>query len=230
MPQTELVWNGSQYVSTTPTAPLRGQRPLIAMISGNNNQAAIQYLQYEDMVVGANVVIGESVPVQGWIDALGEAACVIINDDPAEACIAVPSTVVIKGNKSFVLLQANDEVVKAAVAAGGQVFGRYHHVLCGEGISSLWNGVISSAPVDNSQTFLSLPSMVAGGQAVRVLDVDNQTFPATKILVCGAAAEGGAEKLLLGLTGGKKEAVVQALLAKASVAQADAKNIASLLA
>ncbi len=228
-------WMGDHYEEVKPTVAVQGQRPIVALVGGPGNHAAVQFLQYENAIVGASVVVGQDCPVSGLIHSLGYATTVVLNESELPL-IALPSSVFIKNQQSIVVVNADDSVVEAGVNAGATLYGRYHHTLATAGVASLWNGMVTFATKASIATFQPVPHVVVQGQAVSVLEPDNFTYTATHIVLY--EPKGKAEvlkgeeavKKLLEITEGKKEVVIKELLDKATVhVITSAKELSSLL-
>lgn len=220
-----------EYKVEKETVPREGQRPIVAVVSGPGSGIAMQFLEYEKDIVGANIIAGEDAPVEGLVEAMGNAAAVVINHSASEG-VALPSAVVTKNGKTYALINATEEVLAAAVKAGSAVYCRGHAVLSDKRVSALWNGSITSGAVSNVNTYLSLPTVAVAGQAVAVHDVDNAVPAASKLIFCGRRITSEeAPAALLAMADDKKEAIIKSILAKAQVAGAEsAKDIAALLA
>ena len=154
---------------------------------------------------------------------MGHAAAVLINEQ-FQAGIAVPSTSFLNsdGVSTTVVISADDSVV-AAAHSKSVLHGAYHNVITVEGVSALWNGVISAAPASVATAHRhAVPAVVAGGMAALPLRPHNLAQPAKHIVFYEKGAQKGAlsveeaTKRLLALTDASKENVVKEILKSAA--------------
>ena len=220
----EITWNGSSYdVVDVPTVDKRGERPVVAYVGGAGSDIAIQFVQSNKKIVGANVVAGEGAPVRGIVAAIGEAACALINEQNTSS-IAVPSVSFTKGNDTVVVINGDDSIVTAA-AQKKTLYGAYHNVLSTNGVSALWNGYIGAASSNGS-----LPTVVVGGQAAVALEPNNLAFPSKEIYFFEKGAskkkltEEEALNKLVGLTAESKKEIAGSILKGVSVYVAGSAN------
>lgn len=171
----EVKWNGTSYdVSEKPTAAAKGQRPIVAYVGGPGSEAAVQFVESNKKIVGANICIGGSAPIRAMVDAVGHASSVLINVQNANA-LALPSVALVKGDKTVLVIGADDSVVDTAIASS-LVYGAYHNVLSASGVSAMWNGVIS-APAAKNASRLVPPMVVSGGKAAVSVSPNNLAGP-----------------------------------------------------
>lgn len=215
--QPEITWNGSSYdVVEVPTVEKNGERPVVAFVGGAGSDIAIQFVQSNKKIVGANIVAGESAPVRGIVAAVGEAACAVINAQTTSS-IAVPSVSFTKGNDTVVVINGDDSIAIAA-AQKKSLYGAYHNVLSTTGVSALWNGLIGAAAPNGS-----LPTVVVGGQAAVAIEPNNLAFPSKEIYFFEKGAskkkltEEEALNKLVGFTDESKKEIAASILKGVSV-------------
>lgn len=136
---------------------------------------------------GANVVVGESTPVRGIVDALGHAAIVLINEQQASG-LAIPSLTVVKNGITIVYVGAEDTAI-ATAASKGLLYGAYHNYLSTDGVSALWNGIISSLQTAGAS---AIPAVVVDGVAATAVNPNNLANPASQIIFVDSSAPKGA--------------------------------------
>lgn len=173
----EIKWTGSSYsVNDKPVTPAKGQRPVVAYIGGPGDAVAVQFVESNKRIVGANVCVGGSAPIRAMVDAVGLASSVVINELNKTA-IALPSLSVVKGADTVVIVGADDSLVDTAITSS-LAYGAYHNVITAAGVSALWNGVVST-PASAKATGRFVPPMVtSGGKAAVSLAPNNMANPA----------------------------------------------------
>ncbi|KAJ1432747.1 hypothetical protein B484DRAFT_394836 [Ochromonadaceae sp. CCMP2298] len=213
-------WNGSFYdIPAESTVAQAGQRPIVAFVGGPGDAVSVQFVESEEEIVGANVVVGGSAPVMALVDGLGLAATVLLNTQQPGA-LALACTSMVKGKETAVVVGADEEVL-GAIAQSGNLYGAYHNIISPLGVSALWNGYIG--PAAGSPAACPTPAVIVGGKTVLCVEPNNMAHPATHIVFYekGAArsklSADEAVKRLVGLTDESKEAAIQALLKGASV-------------
>jgi hypothetical protein len=149
----------------------------MAIVGGPGKHCAIQFSETSGVIVGCTVTCGAETPIRGLIAGLGHGACVMINEEQSEG-IALPSICVSKGDKTLLVIGADDSFVSSAVSSG-ILYGAYHNYLCPEGVSALWNGVIGpkAVPSENSMC----PAVTVGKHAVYATVPDNMATAPTEI-------------------------------------------------
>eukprot|EP00981_Chlorochromonas_danica_P012236 scaffold4701_cov227-Ochromonas_danica.AAC.1 len=213
------VWDGEKYVFTKETVPRPGQRPIVALVGGPGNTAAVQFLQHGEEIVGATIIAGDAVPVSGLVEAFGHALVGVVNEN-ASPVVALPATAVVKkGVTTLIVGKTNEDLVKAVTAEGGEVYAYAHSLVAPDYTAAVWNGVISAPPATSTAT---LPTVIVNGQSANILDVDNATHPVTKIVFLqdGQVNKDEALKQLVALADGKKEAILKDIVGKASISSA----------
>lgn len=125
---------------------------------------------------GANIVLGRAAPIRALVEAMGHAATVLLNEQQNNG-LAVPSTLIAKGDQSALIIGADDEVVEEAGNAG-LLYGAYHNWFSSTGASALWNGSISSSSKSvAANAFFAAPLLVAQGKVA---------FPIEPVNLCAA--------------------------------------------
>lgn len=221
-------WDGKQYVDIPETEAKQGVRPIVVLIGQTgstlaNEHIATQFVEFKSEIVGATIVAGENASVSSLLQAIGNAGSVILNNDPANGVVALPSATFVKNGKSFVVVNATEEVISAGVASGATLYSAHYTALSNRGVASVLAGGITQkaalAPAPEA-----LVSVAAGGKAAFFtgLAPDNLTFPASKVIVFdenGAAKTTAetAKDLLVELSDVKKEVALGALLQQSGV-------------
>ena len=168
----EIKWTGTSYaVSDVPTTPAKGQRPVVAYVGGAGDAVAVQFVESNKKIVGANVSVGGSAPVRALVEAVGLASTVVINALNKDA-LALASATLVKGSNTVVVVGADDSVVDAALNSS-LVYGAYHNVVTASGVSALWNGVISAPTAAKATGKFVPPIVTSGGKAAVALAPDN---------------------------------------------------------
>jgi uncharacterized protein YlzI (FlbEa/FlbD family) len=226
-----MFWDGKQYIDIDNSSPKQGQRPIVVLLghtakSLGEDHIATQFVEFQGEIVGATIVASESVSMASLFLTIGNAGAVIINSAHNDA-VAVPATTFLKNGKSFVVVNANEAVISAAVAAGANVYGAHFQTLSARGVSALLSGAITeqaavATPTLDAATSTAV-SLKAKGAFFTGLQPDNLTFPASKIIIFDAAGKVDAIKgkeTLVEMSDAKKEAVISKLLANAGVSVA----------
>mmetsp|Transcript_36518 Transcript_36518/g.27086 ORF Transcript_36518/g.27086 Transcript_36518/m.27086 type:complete len:427 (+) Transcript_36518:82-1362(+) len=220
----DCFWDGKQYVDIPNNVPRQGHRPIIVLLgdvrkSIGDQNVGTQFLQFRDEIVGATIVASDNVPVSTLFQAVGTAASVIINNDVSLNSVVLPAATFVKNGKSYVVVNATEEVITAAVASGAQLYGTHFQILSNKGVASLLNGGVSEkAPLNNSHLDSESTTAISlkGKEGfVTGLQPDNLTFPASKIILFDQSGKTDATKLkdtLVELSDVKKEVVVTQLL------------------
>lgn len=223
----DLFWDGKQYVDIDNSTPKQGERPIVVLLgrtakSLGQEHVATQFVEFQGEIVGATIVASESVSVSTLVSAIGNAGAVIGNSDPHNDAVTLPAATFVKNGKSYVVVNADEEVVSAATAAGAMVYGTHFQTLSDRGVAAmLAGGVTEKAALANASA--DVLSLKTNGGFLTGLQPDNLTFPASKIIVYDAAGKTDASKgkeALVDLSDVKKEATISKLLANAGVAVA----------
>lgn len=184
----EIVWTGEKaVVNDMQTTPKKGQRPIVAYVGGPGDQVAVQFVEANKKIVGANICVGGAAPMRALVDAIGHASTVLINEQ-SKAGLALPATTLVKGASTVVVVSADDSVIDAA---GGSLFGAYHSFISPAGVSALWNGAIAAAPASPKASRLSPPLVVSSGKAAVALSPNNLAPAATSIVFFEKGAKKG---------------------------------------
>jgi hypothetical protein len=201
-----------------------GQRPIVVRVGGVGAHAAVQFVEVNKAIAGADVCIGSHAPLRALIDAIALAAVGTLNVQHAD-CLAVPSCAMVKDGKSTLVVNADDSIVDAA-QANGSLYGAYAIALSPSGMSSLFNGYIGAVPAQASINKFAAAYVVNGGLTAVPLQPDNMAALPQSIVFFEA---GAAKKALtaeeavsrfIDLTDETKKAVIEAFVkgAKCSVA------------
>lgn len=172
----DFQWDGAKYnIVTEPTAALPGQRPIMAAVGGeflDGKSAAVQFVEINNSLVGANVAAGKDSSVMGLVDAIGYGYCGTLNEQVTDA-VAIASLSMVNGKDTAIVIGAPDEFVQFAMSKN-LLYGAYHNVLSTTGTSAVWNGAV--APVAGGESGSDTPSIVVNGSAARALNPNNLAF------------------------------------------------------
>lgn len=227
-----MLWDGKQYIDIDNSSPKQGQRPIVVLLGrtgktvGEEN-IATQFVEFQGEIVGATIVASESVSLTSLVAAIGNAGSVIVNSDAHNNAIALPAATFLKNGKSFVVVNANEEVIAAAVASGAVLYGAHFQTLSARGVSALLAGGVTeqaaiATPTLDAATSTAVSVKTKGGFFTG-LQPDNLTFPASKVIVYDTTGKVDASKVketLVELSDAKKEATITALLGNTSVSVA----------
>jgi len=150
-----------------------GQRPIVVRVGGAGAHAAVQFVQVNKAIAGADVSIGGQAPVRALIDAVALAAVGTINVQHAD-CAAFASCSMVKDGKSTLVINADDSVVAAALASGS-LYGAYANTLSPTGMSALFNGVVGAVPAQAASNKFAAAHVVNGGMTALAVQPDNMT-------------------------------------------------------
>lgn len=187
-------------------------------------------------ITGANIILSKSAPASALTQVVGYAASVILNEGNA---LAVPGTSFVKGDKSLVVVGADDEVIQAAVGAGADVYGKQYNVITANSVSTLFRGSVGKKPTSFAQhKYYGVPAVVVGDKSTLLHVPDNQTFPTNRIVIFDKSAASPSKlsaedalKAVLKHSESNKEVYVKSLLEKIEVHQINnAKDVAKFLA
>lgn len=227
-----MFWDGKQYIEIDNTVPLQGQRPIVVLLgrtakSLGDENIGTQFVEFQGEIVGATIVASESVSLTSLLTAIGNAGSVIVNSDAQNEAVALPAATFIKNGKSYVVVNADEDVITAAVASGAVLYGTHFQTVSTRGVSALLSGgitekaALSTSHLDAAtSTALSLKTK---GGFFTGLQPDNLTFPAAKVIIYDAAGKVDAAKAkeaLIDLSDVKKEATITKLLGSAGVSVA----------
>lgn len=220
----DLQWDGVKYnIVTVPTAALPGQRPILATIGGaglDGKSAAVQFVEINGALVGANVLAGKSCSVLGLVDAIGYAYAGTLNEQVSDA-VAIASLSLVKGKNTSLVINAPEEFTQFAISQN-ILYGAYHNVISAAGTSAVWNGAVTTAADSGSD----VPSVVVKGSAARAIHPNNLAFAPSSLFFYEAGSKlskispADAVKRLVTATGEEGKEALFAEIAK------NAKNIA----
>ena len=214
----EVIWTGDKaQVNDGPTTPKKGQRPIVAYVGGPGDKVAVQFVEANAKIVGANICIGGAAPVRALVEALGHASSVLINEQNTCGGLALSATTLVKGASTVMVVSADDSIVDAS-AASSSLYSPYHSFLTPAGVSAMWNGAITTAPTAPKASRLSPPLVVSSGKAAVGLSPDNLAPRPTSIVFFekgarkGPVSEEDAAKRLAALTDEGRGEAIKAVL------------------
>ena len=121
------------------------------------------------------MLVGDSVPLRGVIEAVGQAAGVLIGQEQP-AGVVIPSTAVINGDNNTVLIVGADDSVVAGAVEKKVLYGAYHNYVSTTGVSALWNAVITDATTSQDQ------GVVVQGKTLTITDPQNLVHPTKQFI------------------------------------------------
>ena len=136
----------------------------------------MEFIQKNNKIAGADIIIGGKAPVRGMIAALTHAATVVINEQQ-HLQLALPSAAFTKDKSTCVVVNADDSIVDA-LYANKSLYGAYANVLTADGVSACWNGIIGAATASTT----AVPAVVVGGKSSIPIIPDNLAYPATAVV------------------------------------------------
>jgi hypothetical protein len=216
-----MEFDGEKYVQVDNSKPKQGQRPIVVFIQAGSDDISTQFVEFQGEIVGANIIASEKSSVSGLLTAIGSASSVILNS-AANNIFALPSASFVKDGKSYVVLNADEAVVHAAVSAGAILHGHHFSALSSQGVAAVLNG----AAVAKTGALVGSPdshSFKVTKGALIGLQPDNLTFPASKLIFFdkkGVASELTKEKAATQLVeevGTNKEVVIKQFLENISL-------------
>lgn len=173
----ERKWDGKKYLENEHPSPAKGHRPIVAFVGGDSAVCAVEFVQNEERIVGANIVIGKKAPVRAMVEAITHASTVLINETQTES-LALPSASFTTDKASVVVVGADDATVDTLVA-NKSIYSAYANVLTESGVSAGFDGVISTPAAATAAD--GAPSVVVGGNAANKISPDNLTAPCTHL-------------------------------------------------
>eukprot|EP00597_Dinobryon_sp_UTEXLB2267_P007633 CAMPEP_0170082640 /NCGR_PEP_ID=MMETSP0019_2-20121128/18161_1 /TAXON_ID=98059 /ORGANISM="Dinobryon sp., Strain UTEXLB2267" /LENGTH=403 /DNA_ID=CAMNT_0010297579 /DNA_START=203 /DNA_END=1414 /DNA_ORIENTATION=+ len=221
--QPKLVWNGDRCNLQEQTEAEPGQRPVAVFIGDEttNPVAAVQFVESNGSLVGANIVAGAKTPIKGIVEAVGFATNVLVNEKFASA-VALPSLSLVKGDKTVLVVNASDEVLSSALESKSfGVFGAYSNVITAAGVTPLFNGIICSeatAATVKAVGYKQIPSVVVSGQTAVAMHPNNLANPVSHIaffeegVAKSVLTEADALQKLLNLTDESKTEAIKSIL------------------
>jgi hypothetical protein len=227
-----MKWDGEKYVDTETKTPLQGQRPIVVLVGDKGEDVITQFVEFNGEIVGANIIAGEQSSPATVATAIGSAGAVVYNSEENGA-IAVKSASFVKDGKSFIVLNANDEAVAAAVKSGATLYGAHFNAFSTQGTAAVYSGMITSASIPAAAGALSVK---VGETSIIGNDPDNLTFPPSKIILFDPKSSAKystkeeAATLLVGETDTKKEVLIKTMLESVKIGHAtSAAQLAGLL-
>jgi len=216
------VWNGTGYdlPKDLPQVARPGERPIVAFVGGSSKAVAVQFVENNNEIVGANIVIGGAAPVRAMIEVIGHANTVLVNQQQSLS-VALPSTVLVKGADTAVILNTNDDIVEAAAAAG-LLYGAYHNILTPDGVTAMWNGYLGSSK-KLTATSSKTPVVSVNDKVTINLEPNNVVFSPKHIIFYDKGASKGklsideAVKRVIDITDDSKEEAIKALFKTATI-------------
>jgi len=229
-----MEWNGQQYVDTETKTPLQGQRPIVVFVGEKGKDVFTQFVEFNGEIVGANIVVGEESSPATVATAIGTAGAVVYNVEQNDA-IVLPSASFVKDGKSFVVINADEEVVASAIKGGASLYGAHYNAVSSQGVAALFSGVVAST-ADAVKAAPNALSVKVGKTAIIGNDPDNLTFPPSKIILFDPkgsskySTKEEAAALLVGETDTKKEVLIKTMLESVQIGHAtSAAQIPTLL-
>jgi hypothetical protein len=171
-------------------------------------------------------VADSNASVRGVVEALGQAACAMLNAEGAQS-VTLPSVVSAKGAKTTLFAGSFSDAFVSKVHAKGSLYGAYYNTLAEAGVSAVFGGFIGpSAAVPAPAAFCfaaqTSPVIVCGDLASVALSPDNLvSSPASVVIVDPSAPslslEEAAARLAESSGDEAKAEVVKALLGGAEL-------------
>lgn len=177
------VWNGTNFdFVDNANISLPGERPVVAFVGKDTNtDVAVQFVESNEEIVGANVVVGGAAPIRALVDAMGHASTVLVNQQH-EKCLALPCSSFYNKGETTIIIGANDSMIQAGAQAGS-LYGAYHNVMTPSGVSAMWNGYIGpSSKVTTAVGDSIAPIVVVNDQATIPTVPFNMVHAAKRVL------------------------------------------------
>lgn len=223
----EYNWTGTEYdFVREQVSPQRGERPVIAFLGGaSKDTVALQFAQQTgkaEGIAGANIVAGGNASVRGVVEAYGQAAAAMLNEE-GEQSVTLPSVTSAKGGKTTLFAGNFSDGFVNKVNAKGSLYGAYYNTLSAGGVSAVFGGFIGPAksvpaPTAAAFTAQTSPVVVSGDVSTVSLSPDNSVPSPTSVVFvdssvssisldaaasrlaesCGDEAKAEAAKALLG--------------------------------
>lgn len=165
-----------------------------------------------DFFLGANIVVGNKAPLSGFINVVGYAASVMLNDRTS-ATVTIPGIAITKDEKSVIIINADESVKTALSSSGSAIYGENHLTLSSTCVSTLWNGKIVAKQGSN----VSSAALHCSDSAIICEKPDNASWPSKSLVFYNPTFAGDFDKKaalaeLLKLTDGKKENILAELV------------------
>jgi hypothetical protein len=195
---TDYNWNGSQYdfvSDQVSVGPRKGERPVIAYLGGQSGSdkstsVALQFAQQtvgNGALAGANIVANGHASIRGVVEAYGQAAAAMINEEVPKS-ITVPSVASTDGSKTTLFFGNFSDDFVNKVHEKGTLYGAYYNTLTSTGVSAVFGGFIGSSKsatsVDKPTAFCAprSPVVVSGNVTTVALSPDN-VVPSPNVVV-----------------------------------------------
>lgn len=190
---TDFNWDGEKFdFVTKQVIPRKGERPIIAFIGGKTpDSIAVQFVKQageRDAMGGANIVASGGSSIRGVIDAYGQAAAAMMNDEVANS-ITLPCTISSNGKQTVLFEGSLSDSFLNKIHEKGSLYGAYYNTIHDKGVSAVFGGFIGPAkaiPTVNKEAFnaQSSPVVVSGDLSTISLSPDNAVnFPSTVVFV-----------------------------------------------
>lgn len=138
-----------------------------------------------------------------------------MNEQQTDSIALACTSVVNKDGKTTIIIGGEDNIAEAALSKG-MLYGAYHNVLSKNGVSALWNGLISKS---STSTDINTPVVVVGGKSAIANSPNNISNPVNTIIFYDYGStnsklseEKAIERLVILIFLFKKNYVVQLLL------------------
>ena len=135
----------------------------------------MEFLQNDESIVGADIIVGSKTPVRGLVEAIAHASSVLINESQPQS-LALPSASFTTDKASVVVVGADDATVDK-LAANKSLYSAYSNILTESGVSAGFNGFIGKPTASTD----GAPSVVVGDKAASTVSPDNLTVPCTHL-------------------------------------------------
>lgn len=213
--ETDLAWNGKTYdYSDKAVEPGVGQRPIVAFVGAKGGDVAVQFVEHNKVISGANIVAGSDAPIRAIIEGISHSATVVLNEQNSNK-LALPSVCLAKDKNTILVVGAPDELAVAAYKKN-VLYGAYSNLLSNLGVSALFNGVIAdSAGAESSDRVTYIASE---GKTIRLVLPNNMAYPPSHIIFfekgakMGSISEENATAKVVALTDDKKKDIATSLI------------------
>jgi len=217
--ETDLAWNGKTYdYSEKALEPGVGQRPIVAFVGAKGGDVAVQFVEHNKIISGANIVVGNDAPIRAIVEGISHSATVVLNEQNSNK-LALPSVCLAKGKDTILVVGAPDELATAADKKN-VLYGAYSNLVSNQGVSALFNGVIADS--SGSGTAVSdrdIPSIVSSeGKTIRPIIPNNMAYPPSHIIFfekgakLSSLSEENASAKIVALTDEKKKDIAASLI------------------
>jgi hypothetical protein len=203
--------------------PGKGERPIVAFVGAKGGDVAVQFVENNKVISGANIVVGKDAPIRALVEGISHSATVVLNEQNSNM-LALPSVCLAKGKNTILVVGAPDEL---AVAADKKnvLYGAYSNLISNLGVTALFNGLITD-DANSSGSDRDIPNVVSEGKTIRSIIPNNMAFPPSHIIFFEKGAkmanisEGDANAKIVALTDEKKKDIAASIISgvKLSVA------------